>query len=233
MIKAPQPEKQPAGFSQAPTIPAGESEETGKKYQDEIITARNSVQPAKTAINGIDTILKYLPLAQTGRASESIAGLESILGNLTGNTASEKAASARDIIQKNIADLGLQKNAALGGKFVKQLEGAQQSLADAGKNPTAIYKAMQQLKPLIEHSKNYQQGLENTITKYGSIQVKRLYDNAMIDAFDPVAISAYDAYKSKNEKDFKEITSGMSKEQQAELGAKMMKYQKLLKGNLE
>jgi hypothetical protein len=159
--------------------------------------------------------------------------LQSVFGNLAGSTPEEKAAAARDIIQKNIADLGLQKNAALGGKFVKQLEGAQQSLADAGKNPTAIYKAMQQLKPIIEHTKNYQQGLENTIAKYGSIQVKRLYDNAMIDAFDPVAISAYDAYKSKNEKDFKEITSGLSEKQKTELGQKMAKYRKLLEGNLE
>jgi hypothetical protein len=127
----------------------------------------------------------------------------------------------------------LQKNAALGGKYAASLNGAMESLAKAGKNPTAIYKAMQQLRPLIEHGKNYQEGLEKTIDNYKSIQVKRLYDNAMIDAFDPVAINAYNAYKSKNEKDFKEITSGMSKEQQAELGAKMMKYQKLLKGDLE
>ena len=219
----------PANMRIAPT----ESPTTIATMQEERTIAKDVASSSAPTLNNINTVLKYLPLAQTGKGSEAIAGLQSAFGNLAGSTAEEKAAAARDIIQKNIADLGLQKNAALGGKFVKSLEGAQQSLADAGKNPTAIYKAMQQLKPLIEHSKNYQQGLENTVQKYGSIQVKRLYDNAMIDAFDPVAINAYDAYKSKNEKDFKEITSGMSKEQQAELGAKMMKYQKLLKGNLE
>jgi len=220
---------QPANMRIAPT----ESPTTISAMQEERTAAKDIANTAAPTLSNINTVLKYLPLAQTGKGSEAIAGLQSVFGNLAGSTPEEKAAAARDIIQKNIADLGLQKNAALGGKFVKQLEGAQQSLADAGKNPTAIYKAMQQLKPIIEHTKNYQQGLENTIAKYGSIQVKRLYDNAMIDAFDPVAISAYDAYKSKNEKDFKEITSGLSEKQKTELGQKMAKYRKLLEGNLE
>jgi hypothetical protein len=220
---------QPANMRIAPT----ESPTTIAGMQESREAAREIANTAAPTLSNINTVLKYLPLAQTGKGSEAIAGLQSVFGNLAGSTAEEKAAAARDIIQKNIADLGLQKNAALGGKFVKQLEGAQQSLADAGKNPTAIYKAMQQLKPLIEHSKNYQQGLENTINKYGSIQVKRLYDNAMIDAFDPLAINAYDAYKSKNEKDFKELTSGLNEQQKSELGRKMSKYKKLLEGNLE
>jgi len=210
-----------------------ESTATIANMQESREAAREIANTVAPTLSNINTVLKYLPLAQTGKGGETIAGLQSAFGNLAGSTAEEKAAAARDIIQKNIADLGLQKNAALGGKFVKSLEGAQQSLADAGKNPTAIYKAMQQLKPLIEHSKNYQEGLEKTIDNYGSIQVKRLYDNAMIDAFDPVAINAYDAYKSKNEKDFKEITSGLNEQEKAELGRKMNKYRKLLNGNLE
>ena len=220
---------QPANMRIAPT----ESSTTIATMQEERTAAKDVASSAAPALSNINTVLKYLPLAQTGKGSEAIAGLQSAFGNLAGSTAEEKAAAARDIIQKNIADLGLQKNAALGGKFVKSLEGAQQSLADAGKNPTAIYKAMQQLKPLIEHGKNYQEGLENTITKYGSIQVKRLYDNAMIDAFDPLAINLYDAYKNKNEKDFKELTTGLSENQKIELGKKMNKYKKLLNGNLE
>ncbi len=220
---------QPANMRIAPT----ESPTTIATMQEERTAAKDVASSAAPALSNINTVLKYLPLAQTGKGSEAIAGLQSAFGNLAGSTAEEKAAAARDIIQKNIADLGLQKNAALGGKFVKSLEGAQQSLADAGKNPTAIYKAMQQLKPLIEHGKNYQEGLENTITKYGSIQVKRLYDNAMIDAFDPLAINLYDAYKNKNEKDFKELTTGLSENQKIELGKKMNKYKKLLNGNLE
>ena len=220
---------QPANMRIAPT----ESPTTIATMQEERTAAKDVASSAAPALSNINTVLKYLPLAQTGKGSEAIAGLQSAFGNLAGSTAEEKAAAARDIIQKNIADLGLQKNAALGGKFVKSLEGAQQSLADAGKNPTAIYKAMQQLKPLIEHGKNYQEGLENTITKYGSIQVKRLYDNAMIDAFDPLAINLYDAYKNKNEKDFKELTFGLSENEKIELGKKMNKYKKLLNGNLE
>jgi len=234
MIKAPQPEKQPAGFSQAPTIPSGESEETGKKYQDEIITARNSVQPAKTAINGIDTILRYLPLAQTGRASESIAGLESILGNLTGNTASEKAASARDIIQKNIADLGLQKNLALGGKFAASLESAERSLADAGKNPTAIISSMQQLRPLMQHASNYSTGLDKAIDQSPVKQyVKPRFDSAMNDAFDPLALqmkNAADAGKDSFTKFVKDNNLSIVKQQN--LLSKLEAYGALVRGDL-
>jgi len=234
MIRAPQPEKQPAGFSQAPTIPSGESEETGKKYQDEIITARNSVQPAKTAINGIDTILKYLPLAQTGRASESIAGLESILGNLTGNTASEKAASARDIIQKNIADLGLQKNLALGGKFAASLESAERSLADAGKNPTAIISSMQQLRPLMQHASNYSTGLDKAIDQSPVKQyVKPRFDSAMNDAFDPLALqmkNAADAGKDSFTKFVKDNNLSIVKQQN--LLSKLEAYGALVRGDL-
>jgi hypothetical protein len=233
MIKAPQPQKQPAGFSQAPTVPAGESEETGKKYQDEIISARNSVQPAKTAINGIDTILKYLPLAQTGKASESIAGLESILGNLTGNTASEKAASARDIIQKNIADLGLQKNLALGGKFVASLEGAQQSLADAGKNPTAIISSMQQLKPLMQHVSNYNIGLDKAIEQSPVKQyVKPRFDSAMNDAFDPLALQMKNAADSGNFAKFVK-DNDLSIVKQQKLLSKLEAYGALVRGDLD
>jgi hypothetical protein len=234
MIKAPQPEKQPAGFSQAPTIPSGESEETGKKYQDEIINARNSVQPAKTAINGIDTILRYLPLAQTGRASESIAGLESILGNLTGNTASEKAASARDIIQKNIADLGLQKNLALGGKFAASLESAERSLADAGKNPTAIISSMQQLRPLMQHASNYSTGLDKAIDQSPVKQyVKPRFDSAMNDAFDPLALqmkNAADAGKDAFTKFVKDNNLSIVKQQN--LLSKLEAYGALVRGDL-
>lgn len=219
----------PANMRIAPT----ESPTTIATMQEERTAAKDVASSAAPTLSNINTVLKYLPLAQTGKGSEAIAGLQSAFGNLAGSTAEEKAAAARDIVQKNIADLGLQKNAALGGKFVKSLEGAMESLANAGKNPTAIYKAMQQLKPLIEHGKNYQEGLENTIKKYGSIQVKRLYDNAMIDAFDPLAINLYDAYKSNNEKDFKELTAGLSESKKVELGKKMVKYNKLINGNLE
>lgn len=220
---------QPANMRIAPT----ENVKTVENMQTQRTEAQEIASVASNALTNIDTVLKYLPLAATGKGGETIAGLQSVFGNLAGSTAEEKAAAARDIIQKNITDLGLQKNAALGGKYAASLNGAMESLANASKNPTAIYKAMQQLKPLIEHSRNYSTGLENTINKYGSIQVKRLYDTAMVNAFDPLAINLYDAYKSNNEKDFKELTSGLSESKKLELGQKMAKYNKLINGNLE
>jgi hypothetical protein len=173
-------------------------------------------------------------LAQTGRASESIAGLESILGNLTGNTASEKAASARDIIQKNIADLGLQKNLALGGKFAASLESAERSLADAGKNPTAIISSMQQLRPLMQHASNYSTGLDRAIDQSPVKQyVKPRFDSAMNDAFDPLALqmkNAADAGKDSFTKFVKDNNLSIVKQQN--LLSKLEAYGALVRGDL-
>ena len=211
----------------------GESSETLKTLQDERNTAKISASSAAPAINNIDTVLKYLPLAQVGKYSDALSGLQSAFGNIAGSTKEELAASARDIIQKNIADLSLQKNAALGGKFVADLQSAQQSLADAGKNPTAIIKSMEQLRPLIQHTQLYQQGLENTITKHGGdVQVKRQYDNAMIKAFDPKALMIYNSYKTDGNVGLAKATQGMTAEQKTEIFNKIKNYSKLVNGDL-
>jgi hypothetical protein len=213
-------------------INPGETVGTVNEMQVERNAAKQAASAAQPALTNIDTVLKYLPLAQTGKYSEAIAGMQSVLGNLAGDTAEEKAASARDIIQKNIADLGLQKNAALGGQYVKSLEAAQESLASAGKNPTAIAKSMQQLRPMIQHSLNYQQGLEKTIAKYG-IQAKRTFDNEMIDAFDPQAMMVYNAYQAGDKKGFEELTKSMSETKKKEIAAKMTRYNHLKNGELQ
>ena len=214
-------------------IGMGESPETISAFQSERGDAKSHASKAAPALANIQAVRKYLPMAQLGKGSESIAGLQSVFGNLAGSTAEEKAASARDIIEKSIADLAAQKNSALGGKFQADLANAQNSIASAGKNPTAILKSMQMLEPLVQHSVNYQQGLENAISKYGTVQVKRAFDNAMISAFDPQAVMVYNAYKSGNEKEFNELTKGMTDKQKNQLGAKMQRYQRLIEGNLQ
>lgn len=207
----------------------GESAGTVEAMQAERAQAKQSATAAASALTNIETIKKYLPLAQTGKYSESIAGLQSAFGNLAGSTAEEKAASARDIVQKNIADLGLQKNAALGNKFAADLSAVQQSIADAGKNPTAILKSMEQLQPLIQHAQLYQQGLEKAIEKNGgNIQVKRKYDNDMVTAFDPQALMVYNAYKAGDKKAF----AGLSDTQKQQLFAKIERYARLVNGDL-
>ena len=211
----------------------GESAETLKTLQDERNIAKISASSAAPAINNIDTVLKYLPLAQVGKYSDALSGLQSAFGNIAGSTKEELAASARDIIQKNIADLSLQKNAALGGKFVADLQSAQQSLADAGKNPTAIIKSMEQLRPLIQHTQLYQQGLENTINKHGGdVQVKRQYDNAMIKAFDPNALIVYNAYSQGGSEGLAKATSKMPASEKAKIFKKIELYSKLVNGDL-
>ena len=207
----------------------GESAGTIEGMQAERAQAKQSAVAAASALTNIETIKKYLPLAQTGKYSEAVAGLQSAFGNLAGSTAEEKAASARDIIQKNIADLGLQKNAALGNKFAADLSAVQQSIADAGKNPSAILKSMEQLEPLIQHAQLYQQGLEKAIEKNGgNIQVKRKYDNEMVTAFDPKALMAYNAYKAGDKK----ALSGLSAQEKEQLFAKIQRYARLVNGDL-
>lgn len=212
-------------------IQPGETATTVGGFQDERNLAKSSAQAAAPALANIQAVRKYLPLASTGKYSEAIAGMQSVFGNLAGSSAEEKAAAARDIVEKSIADLGLQKNAALGNKFAADLSAAQQSLANAGKNPTAIAKSMDMLEPLIQHAINYQQGLENSIAKRG-IQSKRAYDNAMIDAYDPQAMMIFNAVQEGDQKRFDELTKGMSESKQKSLGQKMKKYQRLISGNL-
>jgi hypothetical protein len=84
----------PANMRIAPT----ESPTTIATMQEERTEAKNIASGSKAALNNIDTVIKYLPLAATGKGGETIAGLQSVFGNLAGSKAEEKAAAARDIV---------------------------------------------------------------------------------------------------------------------------------------
>jgi hypothetical protein len=214
-------------------IPAGESPDTGKAYLAQAIESRGSVQPAKVGLQNIDTILKYLPLAETGKFSEARQGMQSILGNVAGSKPDELAAAARDIIQKTIADLAIQKNAALGGKFAASLEAAESSLANAGKNPTAIIKSMEQLRPLLQNISSYSAGLDKAIEKSPVKQyVKPEFDTAFNDAFDPKALSFKSAFEQG--KDLKKYAkeNNISLVEQERLLNKIQAYDYLTNGDL-
>jgi len=214
-------------------IPAGESPETGKAYQAQAIESRASVQPAKVGLQNIDTVLKYLPLAQTGRYSEATAGLQSVLGNVAGSKPDEIAAAARNTITKTINDLAIQKNAALGGKFASSLEAAQSSLASAEMNPTAIAKSMEQLRPLLQNIPNYSAGLDKAIEKSPIKQyVKPEFDKAFNDAFDMKALSFKSAFEQG--KDLKKYAkeNNISLVEQEQLLNKIQAYDYLTNGDL-
>jgi hypothetical protein len=234
-----QPQQMPGGSTTPPMpvarIPAGQSAESGKQYEAEIITARGAAVPSKIAINNIDTILKYLPLATTGKGSEAIAGLQSIVGNVAGSKPEELAAAARNVIEKNIADLAAQKNAALGGKFAASLESAQASLADAGKNPTAIIKSMEQLRPLMQHSYNYTVGLDRAIEKSPEKQyIKPKFDAAMNEAFDMKALMLKNAFDLGGKKGLDKFTkeNNINLIEQQKLIEKLDRYKALVNGEL-
>lgn len=234
-----QPQQMPGGSTTPPMpvarIPAGQSAESGKQYEAEIITARGAAVPSKIAINNIDTILKYLPLATTGKGSEAIAGLQSIVGNVAGSKPEELAAAARNVIEKNIADLAAQKNAALGGKFAASLESAQASLADAGKNPTAIIKSMEQLRPLMQHSYNYTVGLDRAIERSPDKQyVKPKFDAAMNEAFDMKALMLKNAFDLGGKKGLDKFTkeNNINLIEQQKLIEKLDRYKALVNGEL-
>lgn len=214
-------------------IPAGESPDTGKAYLAQAIESRGSVQPAKVGLQNIDTILKYLPMAETGKFSEARQGLQSILGNVAGSKPDEMAAAARDIISKTINDLAIQKNAALGGKFASSLEAAQSSLASAEKNPTAIIKSMEQLRPLLQNITNYSVGLDKAIEKSPVKQyVKPEFDTAFNEAFDMKALTFKSAFEQG--KDLKKYAkeNNISLVEQEKLLNKIQAYDYLSNGDL-
>lgn len=216
-------------------IPPGETSETGRAYQDQTIGARSQVQPAGVALNNIRTVRQYLPLAQTGASSETIAKLQSVFGNVAGSKPEEFAAAARDIIEKNIADLALQKNSALGGKFAADLNAVQSSLSSAGKNPTAIAKVMDQLEPLMQHVQNYSLGLNRAIERSpNKIYAKPAFDNAMNEAFDIRALMMKNAFdnggKPALDKFVKE--NNINVRDQQVLLQKLQRYGQLVRGEL-
>lgn len=214
-------------------IPAGESPETGKAYQAQAIESRGAVQPAKVGLQNIDTVLKYLPLAATGRLSEATSGLQSVLGNVAGSKPEEIAAAARNTITKTINDLAIQKNLALGGKFASSLEAAQSSLASAEMNPTAIAKSMEQLRPLLQNITNYSTGLDKAIEKSPVKQyVKPEFDAAFNQAFDMKALSFKSAFEQG--KDLKKYAkeNNISLVEQEQLLNKIQAYDYLSNGDL-
>jgi len=218
-----------------PTIPQSESVETGKVYQGEIIAARAAATPAKVALNNIDTVLKYLPLAATGKFSEAQQGIQSVLGSVSGNNAAELAASARDIISKTIEDLALNKNAALGGKFASDLAAVQKSIASAERNPTAIKSSMEQLRPLLQHAYNYSQGLDKAVSRNPTAQyVKPQFDAAMNEAFDMKALMMLNAYQSGSTDGLKKWTAAnkVTVPEQQRLFGQLERYKALVDGDL-
>jgi len=219
----------------------GESAETVKSMQAERQIAKDSAAAAAPALTNIRTVRTYLPLAATGTNSEAVQKMQSVVGNFAGSKPEELAAAARDIIEKSIADLALQKNQALGGRYVEDLKGAAQSLASAGRNPTAIAKSMDQLEPLIQHAQYYQQGLENAIAKNkGDVQIKRKFDNDMIKAYDPQALGAYNAYTQGGEPALNKYLQEISPDKKkpvppglkANIFIKMQRYVNLVNGDL-
>jgi len=235
VIGQPTPAPMPMRFA------PGESPETVKSMQAERQIAKDSAAAAAPALTTIRTVRTYLPLAATCTNSEAVQKMQSVVGNFAGSKPEELAAAARDIIEKSIADLALQKNQALGGRFVEDLKGAAQSLSSAGRNPTAIAKSMDQLEPLIQHAQYYQQGLENAIAKNkGDVQIKRKFDNDMIKAYDPQALGAYNAYTRGGEpalnKYLREISPDKKKPVppglKANIFIKMQRYVNLVNGDL-
>ena len=225
----------PAGLNYAaPRMPPpGYTGENAKVYMGEVDAARGMSAPAKIGLNNIDTVLKYLPMAATGQSSDLIAAIQSLGGNVAGSKPEELAAAARDIIQKNINDLALQKNLALGGKFVASLDAAQASLASAEKNPTAIAKSMEQLRPLLQHANNYTVGLDRAVQNSPDKQfVKPRFDAQMNDAFDPLALQMKNAADLGGKAGFDKFVKANKinlVEQQRLLGI-LEKYQQLVNG---
>lgn len=193
-------QRQPVQEYTPPSLAQQQGAQAGPTYLTEANAARASVKSASDALNNIDVITKYLPNAYVG-GSLAASAKQVFTGQLGGIAAGknefEAAAAAREIVQKNIAGLVAQANAAGNGKYASDLQQQADALASAEKTPTAIYSSLEQLRPLLLQTKNYSQGLDAAIKnnpQKGHL-IKPEYDSAMNKAYDPVVVAFHDIYQ--------------------------------------
>jgi hypothetical protein len=108
-------------------------------------------------------------------------------------------------------------------------------LASAGKNPTAIIKSMEQLRPLMQHTYNYSIGLDRAVEKSPNKQfVKPKFDAAMNEAFDLKALMLKNAYDVGGQKglDKYKKDNNINLVEQQKLLDKLERYGALVNGEL-
>ena len=226
----------PAPAPNVQFVPPGETPDTFKVYQQDAMAARDRVLSSKTALNNIEQIRKILPLAKPGTYSEFIAKTQSLIGNVGGDTESEKSASALNLLSKYLADLAILKNQSLGGKYASDLQAAQHSLTTTESNPTAILESLKQFEPLMQHNISYANGLDMAIsTNPKNYYIKPEFDRAMNEAFDIKMLKYRNILNTEGLQALDKLfeKEGKTDWQRQQIGYRIQRYDALERGDLE
>jgi hypothetical protein len=174
---------QPGAISPPPRTGLGPNDY--KALQDQVTVTRGTVSNAANALKDIQNVEDFLDVALTGVMSEKANKALSALG-FVGLGSAEQKAAAREIVNKSLSSLVMHQNASNNGKFAADLAQTQSANANVSLTDPAIRKVIADTKVLMQHQKDYTQGMDKLIQKYPQFGAfsKALYDTAMNDAYD-------------------------------------------------
>lgn len=238
----PAPKKMPEPRAIAAPPGSGLGPNDYQTLQQQVTVTRGTVANAENALKDIRNVETYLDAALTGVGSEKLNKALSALG-LAGLDAAEQKAAAREIVNKSLASLVMHQNATSNGKFAADLAQTQNAVASVAQTDPAIRKVIGDIQVLMQHQKDYTQGMDKLIQKYPQFGAfsKALYDTAMNDAYDFKAMEINnikrDPKLSDEEKQNKFRAylekNGLTTEDGVALNNKAKIYNNLITGNVD
>lgn len=183
-----------------------EDQVTRPVLEGERTVARNVLSSAPISHETNRGILRELDNAiATGTPGPALAKLSSVLG-LKWGTAEEKA-SSYDLIGKFTERNALEAAKAMGPGTNAGLEAAIKANGSAAYNPTALKKITKLNDAIVSGAEAYQPGLEKAIAANPErgVLVKREFDQAWAQNFDPRIMEIANAAKAKDAKAIDDI----------------------------
>ena len=211
---APQPSGPPAAM---PFI-SPEDQATRPILEGERNVARNILGSAPIAHTTNRGILDEIEnVAATGTAGPTIQKLQSVMGLAFGTK--EEKASSYDLIGKYMERNALEAAKAMGPGTNAGLEAAIKANGSVAYNPTAIKRITKLNDAIVSGSEAYQPGLEKAIAAnpQRGVLVKREFDQAWAQNFDPRIMQIANAAKSGDKAEIETIKKTLGKGGMAEL----------------
>ena len=232
------PVQQPMPQTQGPLqFPPGENAETYKQLSGERDAGRQTVLQAPTIHKLNEEILSELEKATTGQYAGIIAKAQSVAGMLgmsvTGNNEQERAASAYDLVDKYTTMAATRAAQSMGNDTATALNAQLKQNASVERNPTAIKKSIKFNDAVLAGAEAYQRGLEASIAKnpQADVFVKRQFDQAWAQNFDPAIMQIYQAKKSGDKAELADLVKGLGN-RAPEIMLKAKNLQKLMQSGM-
>jgi len=216
-------------------FPPGENPETFKQLNTERDAVRQTVNQAPTIHALNHEILSEVEKATTGQYGSIIARGQSLAGmlglSLTGNSDSERAASAYDLIDKYTTQAATRAAQSMGNDTATALNAQLKQNASVERNPTAIKKSIKLNDAILTGAEAYQTGLEKAIAANPDqdIFIKRKFDQAWAQNFDPTIMQIYQAKKSGDTAELNDILKSLGS-RAPEIAKKAKNLQALMNG---